>query len=88
MKFTVKKEITLAGSAFVCFLQFAWKTPSGAKRKLLLLSGAVAFTRMNEGVRGALHILTDLRQELNKRGGGLLSRGDDDIEPVFEALYD
>lgn len=81
------KEITLAGSPFVCFLQFAWKNPSGAERKLLLLCGAVAFTRMNEGGRGALHILPDLRLGLNKRGGGLLLREGDDMVPVFEDSY-
>lgn len=43
MQFTVEKEITLVGSVFVCFLQFAWKNPSGAQRKLLLLCEAAAF---------------------------------------------
>lgn len=55
---------------------------------MLLLCGATAFTRMNEGGRGALHILPDLRLGLNKRGGGLLLREGDDIEPVFEDHYD
>lgn len=81
------KEITLGGCPFVCFLQFAWKNPSGAQRKLLLFCGAAAFTRMNEGGRGALHILPDLRLGLNKRGGGLLLREGDDIVPVFEDPY-
>lgn len=40
--------------------------------------------RMNEGGKGALHILSDLRLGLNKRGCGLLLRDGDDIEPVFE----
>lgn len=88
MQFTVEKEITLAGSAFVCFLQFAWKNPSGAQRKLMLLCGAAAFTRMNEGGKEALHILPDLRLGLNKRICSLLSRVADDIEPVCEDPYD
>lgn len=83
MQFTVEKEITLAGSTCVCFLQFAWKNPSGVQRKLLLLCGAAAFMRMNKGARGARHILPDLRLGLNKRGCGLLLREGDDIGPVF-----